>query len=68
MPQLELRLTEKATLPDDLYVGALAGRVWRPELGGPSVVAVRPAGLIDVTRRFPTMRASSVALSIRPTT
>jgi fumarylacetoacetate (FAA) hydrolase family protein len=56
MPQLELKLTGKATLPDDLYAGALAGRVWRPELGGPSVVAVRPEGLVDVTRQFPTMR------------
>jgi fumarylacetoacetate (FAA) hydrolase family protein len=56
MPQLELKLSEKATLPDDLYAGALAGRVWRPELGGPSVVAVRPEGLVDVTGRFPTMR------------
>ena len=53
MPQLPLNLTEKATLPSDGYAGALVGRVWRPELGGPSVVAVRPDGLVDVSRRFP---------------
>ena len=56
MPRLDLNLTEKATLPSDGYAGALAGRVWRPELGGPSVVAVRADGLVDVSRAFPTMR------------
>ena len=35
---------------------ALAGRVWRPDLGGPSVVAVRGSDLIDVTATFPTIR------------
>src|SRR5918912_1187980 len=43
-------------LPDDGAAGALAGRVWRPELGGPSVVAVRPDGVFDVSGAFPTMR------------
>jgi fumarylacetoacetate (FAA) hydrolase family protein len=56
MPRLDLNLTEKATLPSDGYAGALAGRVWRPELDGPSVVAVRAEGLVDVSRAFPTMR------------
>jgi fumarylacetoacetate (FAA) hydrolase family protein len=56
MPQLELNLTARATLPDDGCAGALAGRAWRPELGGPSVVAIRPEGLVDVSRHFPTMR------------
>ncbi len=45
-----------AALPDDGYAGALAGRVWRPELGGPSVVAIREHGVVDVSHRFPTMR------------
>ncbi len=53
MPQLELNLTENTTLPVDGYAGALVGRVWRPELGGPSVVAATPDGLVDVSRRFP---------------
>ena len=43
-------------LPEDAGAAALAGRVWRPELGGPSVVAVRDGGLIDITAAFPTMR------------
>ena len=43
-------------LPDDGAAGALAGRVWRPELGGPSVVAVREDGVFDVSDAFPTMR------------
>src|SRR5580704_3982927 len=56
MPQQELNLTETATLPVDGYAGALVGRVWRPELGGPSVVAATPDGLVDVTGDFPTIR------------
>jgi fumarylacetoacetate (FAA) hydrolase family protein len=56
MSPLPLKLTEKTTLPSDGYSGALAGRVWRPELGGPSVVAARADGLVDVSRHFPTLR------------
>ena len=44
------------TLPDDGTAGALAGRVWRPEQEGPSVIAVRGEDVIDVSRAFPTMR------------
>jgi fumarylacetoacetate (FAA) hydrolase family protein len=43
-------------LPDDAAHATLAGRVWRPDAGGPSVVAVRGGDLVDVTRHFPTMR------------
>jgi fumarylacetoacetate (FAA) hydrolase family protein len=43
-------------LPDDGALAALAGRVWRPDAGGPSVVAVRGADLVDVSASFPTMR------------
>ena len=40
-------------LPKGLFVG----RVWRPELGGPSVVTVRDGRVIDITcREFPTTR------------
>lgn len=46
----------RSTLPADGIAGALAGRVWRPDLGGPSVVAVRPEGLVDISAQFPTMR------------
>jgi fumarylacetoacetate (FAA) hydrolase family protein len=56
MSPLPLKLTDETTLPNDGYAGALAGRVWRPELGGPSVVAIRAEGLCDVSARFPTIR------------
>ncbi len=43
-------------LPEDAAEAALAGRVWRPDLAGPSVVAVRDGALFDISRIFPTMR------------
>ena len=43
-------------LPADGTVGALAGRVWRPDQAGPSVVAIRADGVIDISRAHPTMR------------
>jgi fumarylacetoacetate (FAA) hydrolase family protein len=46
----------QSVLPNDPAGAALAGRIWRPESHGPSVVAVRNGALIDVTRAFPTMR------------
>jgi fumarylacetoacetate (FAA) hydrolase family protein len=51
-----LSLTPANTLPADADRAALAGRVWRPELGGPSVVAIRGEEVVDVTATFPTMR------------
>ncbi len=45
-----------ATLPHDGTAGALAGRVWNPEHGGPAVVALRDGMVIDISRSFPTMR------------
>ena len=51
-----LDLTEATTLPDDGFAGALAARVWRPEVNGPSVVAVREDGVFDISAAFPTMR------------
>ena len=53
---MPLRLDESTTLPADGFAGALAARIWRPDLGGPSVVAVRPDGIIDLASDFPTMR------------
>ena len=44
------------SLPRDGVVGALAARVWRPDVGGPAIAAVRADGVIDVTSTFPTMR------------
>ena len=49
-------VTPENTLPDDHRAAALAGRVWRPEAEGPSVVAIRSGEVVDITRRFPTMR------------
>jgi fumarylacetoacetate (FAA) hydrolase family protein len=51
-----MRLSESATLPKDRYAGALAGRVWRPDVAGPSVVAVRSDGVYDVGAAFATAR------------
>ncbi|SFI57554.1 fumarylacetoacetate hydrolase family protein [Methylobacterium brachiatum] len=53
-------LTAREILPDDAGRGALVGRVWRPDVGGPSVVAIRAASdgdlrAIDVTARFATV-------------
>ena len=49
-------MTAAATLPRDGTQGALAGRVWRPDAGGPAVVAVRADGVHDISRLAPTMR------------
>jgi fumarylacetoacetate (FAA) hydrolase family protein len=46
----------KPVLPQDAEKATLAGRVWRPEVGGPSVVAIRDGALVDITAAFPTMR------------
>ena len=54
MPELSLSVVQ--TLPADAAQALLAGRIWRPELGGPSIVVLRGEMLFDVTRSFPTMR------------
>jgi fumarylacetoacetate (FAA) hydrolase family protein len=54
---MPLRLNTSTTLPIDHADAALAGRVWRPELGGPSVAAVRGDGVYDITVTAPTMTA-----------
>ncbi len=51
-----ISLTKELTLPRDGCAGALAGRVWRPDTAGPSVVAVRAAGVFDISADFATMR------------
>jgi len=52
------QLSEAAwpALPQDANDATLAGRVWRPDLGGPSVVAIRDGAAWDVSRVFPTIR------------
>jgi fumarylacetoacetate (FAA) hydrolase family protein len=54
-------LSPTATLPRDGTAGALAGRIWRPELGGPSIVAIRSDGVFDITSTVPTMTALAAA-------
>jgi fumarylacetoacetate (FAA) hydrolase family protein len=51
-----MQLDPTSTLPADGTTGALVGRVWRPDVAGPSVVAIRADGVHDVSRTFPTMR------------
>ena len=48
-----LDLSEETTLPSDRYAGALAARVWRPDVDGPSVAAVREDGVFDVSEAVP---------------
>lgn len=52
---LAIKLTPANTLPEDGYAGVLAGRVFRPDVDGPSVVAIRADGVYDVSAHFPTM-------------
>ncbi|MEP9375324.1 fumarylacetoacetate hydrolase family protein [Aquabacter sp. CN5-332] len=56
MTKLDIRAALAGTLPADADTATLVGRVWRPDVAGPSVVAVRPSGVFDVTARFPTVR------------
>ncbi|MGO4869390.1 MAG: fumarylacetoacetate hydrolase family protein [Roseiarcus sp.] len=51
-----LQLTETTALPSDGLAGALCGRVWRPDVAGPSIVAIRAEGAFDISRQYPTMR------------
>ena len=50
------RLTAAKSLPEDAPSAALAGRVWRPDLAGPSVVAIRGGEIVDITGAVATMR------------
>src|SRR5687767_13602023 len=53
---MDEHLTEAATLPQDGASGTLVGRVWLPGApAGPAVVAVRDAGVFDLTAHAPTM-------------
>ena len=53
---ISIELSVETTLPDDGTSGTLVGRVWRPDVGGPSVVAIGADGVIDVSGKLPTMR------------
>ncbi len=53
-----MRLADWAsdTLPVDSTRAALVGRVWDPQAGGPSIVAIRDSEVIDISAKTPTMR------------
>ena len=65
---MKFALDVEATLPIDGTVGTFVGRVWRPDVQGPSVVAVRADSVYDISRTFPTMRdlgeADNLAASV----
>ena len=44
------------SLPKDAARATLVGRVWRPDVAGPSVVVMRQGKLVDISAAFPTMR------------
>jgi fumarylacetoacetate (FAA) hydrolase family protein len=45
-----------AALPSDAAAATLAGRIWRPDRNGPSVVAIRDGAVFDISAVSPTMR------------
>ncbi len=53
---MKSHLTPARSLPVDGTTGTLGGRVWRPDVQGPSVVALRGADVFDVSAAYPTMR------------
>ncbi|HEY2123631.1 MAG TPA: hypothetical protein VGH07_08560, partial [Chthoniobacterales bacterium] len=55
-------LDHSKVLPSDWPRGSLVGRVWRPDVQGPSVVAVRDGAVLDISDAFPTMRDLCEAL------
>ena len=50
------KLDHSKVLPSDWARGSLVGRVWRPDVQGPSVVAIRDGAVLDISGAFPTMR------------
>ena len=54
---MSLILTPATTLPRDHAAASLAGRVWRPDVAGPSVVAIRLDGVYDISTAAATMSA-----------
>ncbi len=50
------KMSVEETLPPDWQDGLFVGRVWRPDVKGPSVVKLDSDGyLVDITATFPTM-------------
>ncbi len=53
---MPLDVSAAFALPEDSEVATLVGRIFRPDAGGPSVVALRGAELVDISASVPTMR------------
>jgi fumarylacetoacetate (FAA) hydrolase family protein len=51
-----LDISTSSALPSDAPDAVLVGRVWRPDVRGPSVVVVRGDTLVDISASSPTMR------------
>ncbi|WP_024520003.1 fumarylacetoacetate hydrolase family protein [Bradyrhizobium sp. Tv2a-2] len=52
-----ITLATAEVLPEDGTSGALVGRVFLPQAGGPAVVAIRDGGVFDVSAKFATVSA-----------
>ncbi len=52
---MDFSLDARSTLPEDSDKATLVGRIWRPDLAGPSVVTLRDGNLFDITAATPTM-------------
>src|SRR5690606_17922395 len=48
-------LTPAHALPENAEVATLVGRIWLPDVGGPSVVKLEGNDVLDISRDFPTM-------------
>ena len=51
----DLKLSVEACLPEDRQAATLVGRAWRPDVDGPSVVAIRGDAVVDITAAAPTV-------------
>ncbi|MFC4171054.1 fumarylacetoacetate hydrolase family protein [Microvirga sp. GCM10011540] len=60
MDHLSSQVDLAEVLPADRFEGALAGRIWRPGIG-PSVVAIRNDGVIDISSSCATMSELAAA-------
>jgi len=49
-------VSARFALPEDHERAVLVGRIWRPDVDGPAVVAVRGAELVDISAAAPTVR------------
>ena len=58
------QMSVTATLPEDGSAGALAGRIWRPDINGPAIVSVREDGVYDITGHATTMSALADAENV----